>query len=369
MEALLRLDRRIIFLLLFVALLVTQLFASKIELPVVTTDAVKGVWAPIEKLPAGSPILVALDYDAASSAELDPMARAGLRQVFRRNLRMISMTHWPTGVQWVKNLVDEMAKEFDDLRVEVAQRFESETDAETFILGQIAAGTATSTASTPGADPLTINVGRKNAAPGLPWSGKLLDAAREAEPGLLVKPVPGEGGKWLAVRLLERKPTLEYGKDYSFLGTKAGEQVLVLTMGQSIPTAFPSDPRTGKPTRELPIMRGVESLKDFKYLLEIAAGSSAEWWIIYGAQRAGIDMGVGCTAVMAPDMYPFYGAGQIKGLCGGIKGAWEYEKLVETPGRAMKAIPAQTVAHMLVILLIVFCNIAYFVTRGRGANP
>ena len=75
-----------------------------------------------------------------------------------------------------------------------------------------------------------------------------------------------------------------------------------------------------------------------------------------------------CTAVMAPDEYPYYGAKMITGLCGGIKGAWEYEKLVDTPGKAMQAVPGQTVAHCLVILLILFCNAAYFTTR-RGARP
>ena len=33
-------------------------------------------------------------------------------------------------------------------------------------------------------------------------------------------------------------------------------------------------------------MAGVNSLKDIGYLQELAAGSSAEWWVIFGIERA-----------------------------------------------------------------------------------
>ncbi|HVY62275.1 MAG TPA: hypothetical protein VHF22_11515, partial [Planctomycetota bacterium] len=250
----------------------------------------------------------------------------------------ISMTHWPTGAQMASDLVQEMATEFDDVTLNVS-------------------GTAL--------ENVVVNVGRRTGPPQIPWSTDLLEALRAAKVGSVVEIPLGEKQKAQAT-VVKRTPTLEYGKDYCFLGTKAGEQVLVLTMGQSITTAFPTDPRTGKPTGDLPVMKGVDSLKDLAYLLELGAGSSVDWWVKYGAQRYGFRMGVGCTAVMAPDEYPYYGAGMITGLAGGLKGAWEYEKLVETPGTAMRAIPAQTVAHLLVIALIVFCNVAHFWKRAQG---
>jgi hypothetical protein len=335
---LLHIDRRAIFLLLFVSVMLADIFGDPGKIPIVVTPAVKGVWEPIEKLPAGAPVLLAVDYDPPSKAELDPMARAAMRQIFRRRLRMISMTHWPTGTQMASDLVQEMAEEFDDVTINVS-------------------GT--------GLESVVVNVGRKSGPPQVPWTPALLAALRTAKPGETVEVALSDGKKAPAT-VVSRKPTLEYGTDYCFLGTKAGEQVLVLTMGQSISTAFPTDPHTGKATRDLPVMKGVESLKDLAYLLELGAGSSVDWWIKYGSQRYGFSMGVGCTAVMAPDEYPYYGAGMITGLAGGIKGAWEYEKLVDTPGTAMKAIPAQTAAHLLVMALIVFCNVAHFWTRRKG---
>lgn len=348
MEKLLHLDRRWIFLLLIVAILIAIFFPRFFRFPIAASKVVENVWRPIEELPARSPVLVALDFDPASAAELEPMARAGMRQIFRKNLRMIVMTHWPTGTQMSSEMLAETAAEFDDLDVEVLAPK---------TVGKAGRG--------------IVNVGRRRGFEGLPWSDDLHEALREAKEGAEVTihhPSP-KGDIPDVLKVHRRTPTLEYGKDYVFLGTKAGEYVLVIAMGESMATAFPTD-STGKTLRSLPVMAGVESLKDVKYLLEIAAGSSADWWVIYGSQRYGFKMGVGCTAVMAPDEYPYLAAGMITGLAGGIKGAWEYEKLVETRGSAYDAVPAQTVAHCVVIALILFCNVAYVVAgRGKAAQP
>lgn len=361
MNALLKLDRRIVFLFLLVPVTLTVIWPDKFTFPIKTSTLVKGVHEAIEKLPPRAPILFALDFDPGSKPELEPMARAALRQCFRKDLRVISMTHWPTGLVMARDILNETVAEFDDLEVEISRTFDSAAEAGTWI----------ATAPTPTADDGTpirerVNVGRRQGTGRLAWRPELHDALRAAPVGLLPKPVPSSDGKrFEALRVLARKPTLEYGVHYCFLGTKAGEQILVLTMGESITTAFPTDARTGRSTRDLPVMEGVRSLKDVSYLLTIAAGASYEWWLIYGSQKHRFPMGIGCTAVMAPDIYPYYGARQITGLVGGIKGAWEYEALVQTPGSATKAVAPQTVAHCVLILLILICNVVYFAS-GRG---
>lgn len=329
LERLLRLDRRWIFLLLFVAVIIAVLVPFK--LPVETSKLVRGIYDPIQALPARAPILLALDYDPAASAELDPVARAALRQMFRKDLRVIAMTHWPTGVDYVEGILEETVKEFDDLEVEA-----------------IATGARG-----------RVNVGRRTAGDGLTWKDAYHEALRAAKEGAEVKL---KGEEKPSLKVLRRTRTVEYGRDYCYLGTKAGEQILVINMGASIATAFPTDSR-GSPTRSLEVMRGVESLKDVSYLLTIAAGASADWWVIYGQSKHKFPMGVACTAVMAPDMYPFVAARQITGLSGGMKGSWEYESLTETLGSATAAIPAQTVAHMVVIALVLFCNVAFVLQK------
>jgi len=379
MDALLKIDRRWIFLLLLVSLISVVAVGDGMTFKIEPSVLVKGIHDKIESLPARAPVLVAIDFDPASRAEVDPSTRAALRQMFRKDLRVISMTHWPTGVDMARDIVDDTAAEFDD--VEVASRgvFPSKREARARIKAlneaREEAAAATSTASvTPEAATATatvtarVNTGRRRGDAALPWRAELHDALRAAKAGAL-EIAGGAGADRRGFEVLEvvtRTATVEYGKDYCYLGTKAGEQVLVIAMGESIPTAFPTDPRTGRPTRELPVMEGVRALKDLAYLLTITSGSQADWWIVYGANKHRFPMGVACTAVVAPDLYPYYSAKQITGLAGGVKGAWEYEALIGTPGKATTYVPAQTVAHCVLIFLILVCNVAYF--AGRRAR-
>lgn len=373
MKALLEVDRRWIFLLVFVAILIPTIFPF--EMPIKTSGAVEGIYAGIDKLPPRAPVMVAIDFDPASQAEVAPMVRAALRQVFRKDLRLITLTHWVTGVNMARQLVDEAAAEFDDVEVEVVDAFPKREAAKARVDELNAAqapaeGAAapTGTAAAPGPR-FRVNCGRRTVAPlggasggegAFSYRPELIPALAGAKPGAYVVAPPARGGReWQALRVASRAPTLAYGKDYCFLGTKAGEHILVIIMGESISAAFPTDSR-GNSTRDLPVLEGVRSLKDVSYLLDVTSGAQAEWWLIYGAQRHRIPMGAGCTAVVAPDLYPYYGAGQLTGLAGGIKGAWEYEALVGTPLVATKAVPAQTIAHAVLILLIFICNLAYF---------
>jgi hypothetical protein len=359
MDRLLKIDRRWIFLLLFVSVLVPVVFPFKFAIK--TSSLTRGIWEKIEALPARAPVLIALDYDPSAAPELDPVTRASLRQMFRKRLRVISMTHWPSGVDHVRLIVDEIAAEFDDIAVSIEKTFSDAAECAKYLRSKPEAPTAPSATA-------VVNAGDRRATGALAWYPDLHEPLRSAPVGLVPVAVPTQDQKgFMALRVTARTPRLEYGKDFVFLGTKAGEHILVINMGQSIPLAFPSELRTGKATRDLEVMRGVESLRDLKYLLAVAAGSSADWWIIYGAQRYRFPMGVACTAVMAPDLYPFAQAGQITGLSGGMKGSWEYEALVDTPGTALAAIPAQTVAHCVVILLVLFCNLGYFMQRRASS--
>jgi hypothetical protein len=72
---------------------------------------------------------------------------------------------------------------------------------------------------------------------------------------------------------------------------------------------------------------------------------------------------------MAPKFYAFYGAGQIVGLLGGMKGAAEYEILLERPGTAFRGMDIQSLVHFLIIGLVIFGNIGYFVTKNRKRKP
>ena len=159
----------------------------------------------------------------------------------------------------------------------------------------------------------------------------------------------------------------QYGKDYVFLGYKTGMGTLVINMGRDFHDAFPQDLQ-GNDTTQLPVTRDITSLKDFGYVLSLAAGNTPDQvWIPFGQERYKFKFGLGCTAVMAPDMFPYLQSGQMNGLIGGLAGAAEYESLVKTPGSATDGMRPQSIVHLIIILFIVLGNVMYFLhSRQKG---
>jgi hypothetical protein len=69
------------------------------------------------------------------------------------------------------------------------------------------------------------------------------------------------------------------------------------------------------------------------------------------------------------DLYPYLRTHQLVGLLNGIAGAAEYEKLLNAPGQGMLAMPAVTAVHLLIVLLVLVGNLAYFANRRWPAAP
>ncbi|HPD14295.1 MAG TPA: hypothetical protein PLE19_05065 [Planctomycetota bacterium] len=172
-------------------------------------------------------------------------------------------------------------------------------------------------------------------------------------------------GVGLCKELVERtakEAGKESGRDFVFLAYKPGGSNLLLNMGESLKGAFDKD-FYGKPTEAMPALEGVDSLRDIPVVVGIAAGSTTEMWIAYGRDRFGFDLGAGCTAVIAPDLYPFLQSDQLFGLLGGLRGAADYEVLIGKPDTGVKGMPLQSVAHILIIVLIVAANVYVFAGR------
>lgn len=93
MERFLRIDRRIIFASITVAVIVSLIL--QFELPIPASEPVQEIYEEIESLPKGSRVMIAFDYDPASKEELQPMAVAFLHHCFSRDLKVIGMTHYP----------------------------------------------------------------------------------------------------------------------------------------------------------------------------------------------------------------------------------------------------------------------------------
>ncbi len=92
----LKIDRRYIFILVAIGVVIPLVFP--LGLAVTVSPPVKNVYDEIENLKPGTPVLVSVDFDPSTEPELGPMTAAVLRHCFSRDLKVIGMTFWVTGV-------------------------------------------------------------------------------------------------------------------------------------------------------------------------------------------------------------------------------------------------------------------------------
>lgn len=155
------------------------------------------------------------------------------------------------------------------------------------------------------------------------------------------------------------------GKDWVFLGFRPGLANVVIAMGENIPRNFETD-NYGQSTRDMPALAGVNSLKDLSLITVISLGNTVDMWIQYGSDRHKVPLAAGVTAVMAPDLYPYLNTGQVKGILAGLRGAADYELLLHRSDDASKGMQVQSVAHGLLIALIVGANVRFLFRRAQG---
>ena len=164
---------------------------------------------------------------------------------------------------------------------------------------------------------------------------------------------------------LAKEMNKEYGKDYVNLGYKAGGSVLLISMANGFATEFPTD-INGTPVTDLPLMNQVKDYSSCALVVSLSAGvPGMKEYVQIVATRYGNKVAAACTAVSAPEMYTFLNSGQLLGLMGGLKGAAEYEKMIDFNGDARKGMDAQSVVHLVIVLFILFSNFVYFVDEYR----
>jgi len=270
-KRLLAIDRRIIFLL--VALGVVLPLLHPLNLPVTVTPRVKAAYDAIDALPPGSKVLISMDYEPDIMAELLPMSVAVIRHCFRKHLQVIAMTLFPAGT--------------------------------------------------------------------------------------------GLGER--AITLAARAEGAVKNKDYAWLGYKSGFQVVMIGIGENLRGMYPVD-FYGTPLDSIPLLRRVNSYKQMAMVVNLSGSSATDYWIQFAQGRFHAPLVVGCTAVMATDYYPYISTRQIQGLIGGIKGAAEYERKIEPVGDARRGMDAQSLVHLIIVLLVIVGNAALFLSRRSGED-
>jgi len=182
----------------------------------------------------------------------------------------------------------------------------------------------------------------------------------------------GSGMAELLIKEIAKEYDKENGVDYAFLGYKPYPGIVIMSMGQNFRISFPED-YYNTPLDDLEVMQGIKNYEDVKLVVSIGAGNIGDMWINYAHERYKVPLALAVTAVMGPQLYPFLQSKQLIGFISGLKGAAEYEKLMEAEmarlcvdKQASKGMPVQAMTHLLIIIFIILGNIGYFLTRDKS---
>ena len=268
-EKLANIDRRIIYLVIALAVIVP--FLIPMRLPVYVSPPVQSVYDYIEALPESAVVLMGFNFSPSTRPELYPMALAVLRHCYSKKLKVIGMTVYYSAAPMADEVMKEAAEEY----------------------------------------------GYKESL------------------------------------------------DYTYLGYKQGARQVMLGIGENIADPFPVD-YLKKPISEIPMMKDIKNYDDIALVVDFGSGNSPEWWVAYAGARYKQEIAVGCTGVMVSGLYPYLEAGQLVGLMGGLKGAAEYEKLINRQEKATLGMKSQSIAHLAIILLVILGNVVYLLSRRKS---
>ena len=275
------LDRRIIFLIVGLSVLIPLLKPDWVNLPIRPRPESQIVFNEINILNEGDKILLSFEYSPSTKPEIHPMAIAILKHLYAKNIQVYGFALWPDGNFMSTEVFSEVSDDF----------------------------------------------GKK------------------------------------------------YGIDYVNLGYKPGNEAVVKGIAADIRALYTVDLK-GTPISDIPMMNDVINIEDFDFVFSLSAGypGSTEW-VQYACDPKNIPLSTGCTSIQVTDILPYVENGQIRGILAGMPGAAEYESLVEAelqkmdiavkPGKASSMMAAQSIAHVVIVLFIIFGNITYYITRKK----
>lgn len=311
-ERFLNVDRRWLYLLIAVVVIVP--FFARMGLPVVPTDEVRSIYTLVDSLGQDDAIFIGWDFDPGTEAENQPMGIAVLRHSFARHIPVFVTAVSPLG----QGLAEQGFAAVFDTRVPGGYVYVPWTEWEPVRSAGYAGRDSLETVWEVGHD------------------------------------LPAGARGWVFE-----------GVDFVHLGYLPYFSLVILGMGTSIANQYPTD-AYGNDLREMPILQAHKNLREVDLAVTLAGSSACMWWVIYGTSRVGLPVAFGVTAVMATDYFPYIQSGQVVGMMGGLRGAAEYEVLeteggyTETTAKAYQGMDVQSLAHILIILLVVLGNVAYF---------
>jgi len=287
-----QLDRRFIFLLIALSVLIPLLKPGWVNIPIKTTYNSEIVFKELNNLKEGDRVLVSFEYGASTKPEIHPMSVAVLQHLFSKGVKVYTVPLWPEGLMMAKYAIEEVV------------------------------------------------------------ASKLFN--------------------------------IKEHRDYVSLPYKAGGEIIIRGIATDIRSIFTQDINNIL-LNEIEMMEGINKVSDFDFVFDLSAGvpGNAEW-VQFACDEHNVPLSSGCTSIMVTDAVPYVESGQIRGILAGMPGAAEYEQMVfkylndiednkflnkdveVIPGKATSRMSAQSIAHLLMVIFIIFGNISYYLIRRRN---
>jgi len=268
LDKLFKIDRRWLFLLLTVVIILPIAFPTNMKMKSISSST-QTAYDFVEAMPERSFVLLSLDFDPGTRPELYPQALAICRHLLKKNMRVAMMTFNAGAPGIITEFKDQIAAAFPDKK---------------------------------------------------------------------------------------------YGTDFVVLPYRAVFLATVTQLATDIYAQYPED-ADGTALRGMPIMEGVRNYKDMGLAVEISGTTLFPSWIYYVGDKYHLPVLGGTTAITQLSYSPYVQTGQLKGLLGGMRGAAEYEALINEPGIATKSLNVLNFPHMLAFIIALLSNIALIVMK------
>ncbi len=105
-----QIDRRFIFLLIALSVLVPLIKPNWVNIPIKTTSNSEIVFQELNTLNAGDKVLVSFEYGASTKPEIHPMSIAVLQHLFSRGVKVYTVPLWPEGLMMAKYALKEIVE-------------------------------------------------------------------------------------------------------------------------------------------------------------------------------------------------------------------------------------------------------------------
>ena len=169
-------------------------------------------------------------------------------------------------------------------------------------------------------------------------------------------------------KIIKEFPDKEYGYDYLNLGFKEGEEVVLANMGEKISNAFPYD-HEGRDVENFELMKRIENFKQIDLIIDLSTGKPGlKEWITLVQSAYKVRLAGGVTAVHAVEYEPYLQSKQLVAMLAGYTDGAEYDMLVNellnrNVSEAAISLSAQSLAHLVMVFLIILGNVGYLLNR------